>query len=737
MQEGLTKTSDALLFNDSQAMPAEVGIRCLKATMDALLLKAMHESLDGGQDRLSGRITRARAALEALTCMITPDLWCRIAAYAIYEGHFEQATIITDRFLMQGRYTTDLYLVAALAQLYDRRFQEARDALTAARRLSGDDTDQARNMDKLLKVLDVIVTEQVMQTPYTKSPTQTYVLADQHNGLIDFQLGETLRSLQPGEDLILVQDRMDTYNVKSRYGDRICSIETEHKVWECYEGVHRNLRVIFKNDNNGHHMKALKMGVRKALGAGVQKVLTQTDGNHWSGIIAGLVKQADARDQTGSPSAALTGLDSYTPKKRIALLGVTKEDYGHGVPIVMLNIVRALSNSVFTFSYIANDFDTNRIQYFDETRRVGDFENRTAFVNFVHQHHIQFDILHFHSWHYSDHYKPFHCERDPLDINILIEQLNPSSVIYTDHANPTEDLRRIHEHHSIDYAALSDDGKEAFLRSNNLTDFSVQDWSRGWDATSILSRRQIMRLADHVIHVSATQRREEDQFILPHYSVSGKHSVIWNGTDLLDYRHLPEVRIRSEQLKKKHKGQSVLYVGRAEKEKGIFDLATAVARLREAGSPVNLTFVGHFDADLRRQLNRTATQKNEYTGLVNDRMELAAHYMATDLIAQPTWGECFNQVISEGLAIGTAAVVSDISGPREVYVSNGIAIGHQPRAPDSLAHEIRRGLTDNALRRSIINKGGQFVAQHLSAQQMVAQYADLYGIRRANMALAL
>lgn len=112
--------------------------------------------------------------------------------------------------------------------------------------------------------------------------------------------------------------------------------------------------------------------------------------------------------------------------------------------------------------------------------------------------------------------------------------------------------------------------------------------------------------------------------------------------------------------------------------------------------------------------------------MIDDRAELAAQYIAADLIAQPTWGECFNQVVSEGLAVGTPSVVSNISGPKEVYVNNGIAIGHQPQAPASLAQEIKRGLTDSALRRDIIEKGKQFVEKRLSAQKMVAQYAGIY-----------
>ena len=330
-------------------------------------------------------------------------------------------------------------------------------------------------------------------------------------------------------------------------------------------------------------------------------------------------------------------MEAFAPAKRIALFGATKENCGQGVPIVMTNIVRYLSGEKFAFSYIVNDFDTNKIKYFDETGTVRDFQDRAAFLNFIqkqtlptkvpsdslgqigrlkrtsdkslfpmalgscshritHQlrpinmngrsilsvtskQGIRFDVLHFHSWHYSDHYKPFKSERDEIGVEVFIEQLGKPKVIYTDHSNPTEDLRRIYDHHGVDYVSLSDEDKEAFLQTHGLGNFGLKYWKRGWDATSILGKRQMMRIADRVTHVSAAQRAEEATFILPNYKTDGKHVVVWNGTDMIPYRNLSYVRERAESLRRKRDGKSVLYVGRAEKEKGIFDLAIAAAKL--------------------------------------------------------------------------------------------------------------------------------------------------------------
>lgn len=722
----LVRTHHAKLFSDFEAMPSETELRRLKGFIDALLLKAMHESLDydGDQILLSRRVEQACAELDDLD-YLSPEMWCRLAACAVYANQLEKASEIADRMLMRGIRSYDLYLVTALAQLLDRRFQEARDMLILASKF--DDGICLAHLGAIISAMNAIVDEQAAQSPYVNEvPKRTYVVADQHNGLLDLQIIDALSRLVSNEDVIVVQDHMND-DFRNRYDNRICSIETEHRVWQRYEGAHRNIRLVLKNDNNGIWIKSLTMGVRKALGAGVREVLTKVNGS-WSSEIADLLTPSDRTIQLSFTTKAARYLDAYIPTKRVALLGVTMADLAQGVPIVMLNISRGLNGGPFTFSYITNHFDSNQIEYFDESGLVGKFADRASFIKFVRKNGLQFDVLHFHSWHYSDHYKPFHSNRDKLGIKAWVDMLASSGtkIIYTDHSNPTEDLRRIKNHHGIDYAAFDDKDKEHFLRLHNLWNFSLENWQRGWDATSILSRRQMMQIADHVTHVSATQQMEQEQFILPNYKIDKKHAVVWNGTDMLSYRNLPHVQEQAEKLKFERNGRSVLYVGRAEKEKGIFDLAAAAAKLRTQALPVNLIYAGNFPQNLRAEIDHISAQRNIYTGVITNRVELATQYAAADLVAQPTWGECFNQVVSEGLAMGTLSAISDISGPKEVYTNNGIALGHQPQSSDSLAQAIELGLTDNALRGNVLEKGQKFVEARLSAEKMVAQYMSIY-----------
>lgn len=713
----LLQMQSAPLFSEPSYLPAELRIRQLKPFLDDLLLQVMAVSVErDNEDGLCHRVAQQRSIWEA-TDQLTQALRVQLAAYRVFDHEFEIATRSIDQLWGQGFFSDESALVVALSQLFDRRFQEARDALHLIR---GPMQLQVRC---LMAALDVVVAVQVAQTPYADdaAPTRSYVVVSR----CCWQLDQILWRLNVDENVILVQDRDDVDALKCQYHDSIRSIETEHRVWETYPDSDRKIRLLLKNNNNGNDMKALKMGIRKAYGAGAKVVLTYQQGQ-WSEHIATQLRQADA-EQTQAVSVAMQRFEVYAPRQKIALLSVTKDDRCHGVPIVLANIVRGLNSEPFSFVHIINDFDTTDIQYYDECGQTMCFDNRGQFLNFVRQQGIAFSVLHFHSWHFADYYKPFHSARDPLDIMDFIALLGRPKVVYTDHSNPMEDIRRIQVHHGINYGALSDDEKETFLRTHNLNCFTLENWQSGWEATSILSRRQMMQLADCVTNVSATQRDEEYHYMLPNYAMDGKHIVIWNGTDMLSYKDLPLIHTMSQTVKQQRTGQSVLYAGRAEKEKGIFDLAIAAKKLRQSGHPVNIVYIGDFQPELQEKLDRIAGQQNIYTGVIYDRIELASQYAATDLIAQPTWGECFNQVVSEGLAIGTPAVVANISGPKEVYVNNGIAVGHQVRCATDLAQGIKRVLTDEILRNAIIRKGSHFVGKHLSASHMANQYGKIYG----------
>jgi len=634
-----------------------------------------------------------------------------LASWYIWNNKLEEATQICDRRLARKPDDGDWYLLSGLSMIKDRRFQEAYDAIFSAKHFGTEYWMDA--FDQVLPTLEEVVKKQSTENPYqnTGSPRKSHIVIDKNDGTLDLKLDKILKRIKPDEDIILVKDRVgndyeDLDRIKEKYSDQIRSIETEHQFYENYEDNDRKIRIVLKNNCHGDYEKAIRMGIRKAKGAGVSEFTL--DGKNKSHVAD------DYRLPIGTQK-----------KTHVALFGVP-EEVSKGVSTVMDNIEKNLLDDNFLISTINVGFNNSTITYRDEGGNVLKFKDRKTFADYINKRGIRFDIANFHGWHFSDHFKPFKRNKDPTDIKSFIELLGSPKVVHTDHSNPTDDLRRLGDF-GHDYEAKTEQEREAFLNSNNL--YSVNDWKKGWVQSDFLGRRQMMELSDVVTHVSSTQRDKELD-LLPNYDDAGKHMTIWNGTDLVEYSNNSAVKEEAKRLHKKWGGNRgekiVLYCGRAVKEKGIEDLASAIKKLNERGERTKVVYVGKFNNEQKRKLNAISGQKNIYTGKISKREDLAAHYAAADLIAQPTWGECFNQVVAEGLAMGTPGVVGDISGPHEVYIANNIAIGHTPQDVDSLTDSLHTGLTDTDLREQIIKDGNSFIRKNLTAKHMAKQYGKLY-----------
>ncbi len=397
----------------------------------------------------------------------------------------------------------------------------------------------------------------------------------------------------------------------------------------------------------------------------------------------------------------------------------------HGVPIVMKNIADYLKkNTNLEVSFIGNHFDNNVITYVDADDREWKFRDREEFTTWLNDNDVKIDVLHSHTWHLSDYYLPFHSDRDEMDLPTFLEELGRPKLIYTDHANPTFDLDRISELHGLHYLGLSQEEKERFLRDNLLDYHDLQQWQMGWEATSILSKRQMMQLADEITYVSATQRNEEKNMI-PGINFESKEKVIMNGIDLGKYvdESLYRDANKLRQRMQLHDLDVILYAGRMDEEKGIYDLAEAV-NIMNKDSPVALIYLGD-STDVQNEILRT-TPSAIFPGRIEDRRELAAFYAMADVVAQPTWGECFNQVMAEALMVGTPGVVSDYSATGEIYVRNGAALGCHRNNPEDLADKLDLILSDEALYERYRKNGKEFVERNLTQDIMCKKYLELY-----------
>ncbi len=107
-----------------------------------------------------------------------------------------------------------------------------------------------------------------------------------------------------------------------------------------------------------------------------------------------------------------------------------------------------------------------------------------------------------------------------------------------------------------------------------------------------------------------------------------------------------------------------LFVGRLVREKGVFDLLSAYAKLgQDVRQQVGLVFVG--DGVSRRQLEEQATSIApgviEFAGFAH-REHLAAYYALADALVLPTYTDTWGLVVNEAMACGLPVILSRAAG---------------------------------------------------------------------------
>lgn len=148
----------------------------------------------------------------------------------------------------------------------------------------------------------------------------------------------------------------------------------------------------------------------------------------------------------------------------------------------------------------------------------------------------------------------------------------------------------------------------------------------------------------------------------------------------------------------------VAAVGRLVPKKGFADLISAAAKLRDAGTPVDVTIAG--DGDLTAELNAqiAAASLQESVRLIGPRTqsEIRDLIADADVFAAPCVPaddgniDGLPTVVLESMAIGTPVIATAVTGLPEVIVDGDTGVLLQPGDVDGLAAALR-AFADGAL----------------------------------------
>jgi glycosyltransferase involved in cell wall biosynthesis len=235
--------------------------------------------------------------------------------------------------------------------------------------------------------------------------------------------------------------------------------------------------------------------------------------------------------------------------------------------------------------------------------------------------------------------------------------------------------------------------------------------------------RRAARLSDRIIAVSEHTKRD----IVERLRVdAGRVAVVYNG---LQPAFRPAEQGQAPRIRERFgvKGALIVAAGRADPYKNLIALVRAVEKLVEsARDDVCSLLIG--EPDERYTEVRDYVRKHDldehvrFTGYLEEDAFVSA-YQEADVLVHPSLYEGFGFPPLEAMACGTPVVSSNRTSLPEVLGDAALLV--DPDDVDQLAGAIARVLDDEALRRSLREKGLE-QAKRYTWQRAAAQTLDVY-----------
>lgn len=188
--------------------------------------------------------------------------------------------------------------------------------------------------------------------------------------------------------------------------------------------------------------------------------------------------------------------------------------------------------------------------------------------------------------------------------------------------------------------------------------------------------------------------------------------VITPGVPLWAFSHPQENRT---------KGKSLLFVGRLQRSKGVFELMDIFAELLGAFQDLHLTVVG--EGEILPQLNEKARDLNiqekiTFTGSLSHE-KLFEYYFKSTLFIFPTKAETFGLVPLEAMACGLPVVTTDLPALRESTGGNAVLLS--PEDKDLWVETVKK-LMDGSAKRNELSAKGVTWARNFTWEKKAEEY---------------
>lgn len=179
--------------------------------------------------------------------------------------------------------------------------------------------------------------------------------------------------------------------------------------------------------------------------------------------------------------------------------------------------------------------------------------------------------------------------------------------------------------------------------------------------------------------------------------------------------------VEEKKCQKEDKTLSLLFVGRLQPSKGLFELIELFRRLVKKHPNLRLTIVGEGDisGSLEKLIRKFQLQNKVLLTGPLPYGDVFKYYRSSTLFVFPSKNEVFPLVLLEAMACGLPVIASDIPGNRESTGENAILIPSEDL--DSWVEEVGRVLSDRDFRAELSKRGIEW-ARQFTWEKKVAEY---------------
>ncbi len=209
--------------------------------------------------------------------------------------------------------------------------------------------------------------------------------------------------------------------------------------------------------------------------------------------------------------------------------------------------------------------------------------------------------------------------------------------------------------------------------------------------------------------------------------------VLPHGTDYQKYNTRETSKRALEERKKLGGGKIIMYAGRILKSKGVFDLVDAFGSIHNVHPDAKLVILGDRNGNGTTEIRKIVRPDHRQSIFVlpwtNSDEDKAAFYKAADIVVIPTYHETFCMTALEAMSLGTPVAISNVDGPREIWVSSMLAYGVSPGDPESIAQRVNYVLSHPEIARENSERVMRTVNDTYDIENVMDAYIALYDLQ--------